>query len=82
MSNETIDPVVLAVFQSGVHSIAEEMGAAIDEAGGDGFLIRGLPLTRHYIEEIASGLVPALQRRGLMRTSYDAPTLRGNLRAF
>jgi alkanesulfonate monooxygenase SsuD/methylene tetrahydromethanopterin reductase-like flavin-dependent oxidoreductase (luciferase family) len=63
-------------------SVADAMGAAIEEIGGDGFLIRGLPLTRHYVEEIAAGLVPALQRRGLMRTSYDAPTLRGNLQAF
>jgi len=29
MSNRKIDPVVLAVFQSAVHSIAEEMGAAL-----------------------------------------------------
>ena len=29
MSDRTIDPVELAVFQSGVHSIAEEMGAAL-----------------------------------------------------
>ena len=29
MTNRKIDPVELAVFQSAVHSIAEEMGAAL-----------------------------------------------------
>jgi FMN-dependent oxidoreductase (nitrilotriacetate monooxygenase family) len=79
ISQETIAAIP---FKGTPDSVAEEMGAAMEEIGGDGFLVRGLPLTRHYVEEIAAGLVPALQKRGLMRTSYDAPTLRGNLRAF
>jgi N-methylhydantoinase B/oxoprolinase/acetone carboxylase alpha subunit len=29
MSDHAVDPVELAIFRSGVHSIAEEMGAAL-----------------------------------------------------
>jgi long-chain alkane monooxygenase len=32
--------------------------------------------------EVTEGLVPALQRRGLVRTKYEYPMLRDNLRAF
>ena len=52
--------------------VAARMGEAIDEIGGDGFLI-STPLqriSRRYLNEVCEGLVPALQRRGLMdRTS-------------
>lgn len=64
--------------------VAARMGHAMEEVGGDGFLI-STPfqrLTRRYINEVCEGLVPALQRRGLMRTAYHGPTLRENLRAF
>jgi FMN-dependent oxidoreductase (nitrilotriacetate monooxygenase family) len=66
-------------------SVAAQMDEMMQEVGGDGFLVRGEPVRTHsrrYLDEIASGLAPALQRRGLMRTQYDHPTLRGNLRAF
>jgi FMN-dependent oxidoreductase (nitrilotriacetate monooxygenase family) len=72
--------------------VADQMGAAMEEVGGDGFLIRSSPnsrwtnngqgSSRHYIEEVVGGLVPALQRRGLMRTEYKFSTLRENLREF
>ena len=64
--------------------VAARMGEAIDEIGGDGFLI-STPLqriSRRYINEICEGLVPALQARGLMRTEYTKPTLREALREF
>ena len=60
------------------------MGEAIEEIGGDGFLI-STPfqrITRRFINEVCEGLVPALQRRGLMRTEYTRSTLRENLREF
>jgi len=60
------------------------MGEAIDAVGGDGFLI-STPLqriSRRYINEVCEGLVPALQRRGLMRTAYSRSTLRETLREF
>ena len=64
--------------------VAERMGAVMEAVGGDGYLI-STPfqrITRRHINEVCEGLVPALQRRGLMRTEYAGPTLRENLRAF
>ncbi|GAA4680506.1 NtaA/DmoA family FMN-dependent monooxygenase [Frondihabitans cladoniiphilus] len=62
--------------------VAQKMGEVIDEIGGDGFLIQRRPLTRRYITEICEGLVPELQKRGLVRSSYEFPTFRENLLAF
>jgi long-chain alkane monooxygenase len=64
--------------------VAKKMGEAMEEVGGDGFLIAkpGWDLSRKYIESICDGLVPALQRRGLTRTEYTKPTLRETLREF
>jgi FMN-dependent oxidoreductase (nitrilotriacetate monooxygenase family) len=64
--------------------VAQRMGAVMEAAGGDGYLI-STPfqrISRRQINEVCEGLVPALQRRGLMRTEYSGPTLRENLRAF
>lgn len=66
-------------------TVAAKMQEAMEEVGGDGFLIRGEPVfshTRRYIDEIASGLAPALRRRGLIRERYDHPYFKDNLRAF
>lgn len=65
-------------------SVAERMGEVMEEVGGDGFLITTphLGVNRRMIVEVADGLVPALQRRGLMRTEYSGKTLRDNLLAF
>ena len=60
------------------------MGEVMDEVGGDGFLI-STPfqrISRRYINEICEGLVPALQRRGLVRKEYTQSTLRETLREF
>jgi FMN-dependent oxidoreductase (nitrilotriacetate monooxygenase family) len=62
-------------------SIAAQMDEAMQEIGGDGFLISGLG-NRKDIIEVTEGLVPELQRRGLVRTEYTHDTLRGNLMAF
>ncbi len=64
--------------------VAEQMGEAMDAVGGDGFLIL-CPfqrINRRYIYEITEGLVPALQKRGLVRTEYKGNTLREVLREF
>jgi FMN-dependent oxidoreductase (nitrilotriacetate monooxygenase family) len=64
--------------------VADLMGAAMEEVGGDGFLIT-TPyhrLSRSYIASITDGLVPALQRRGLTRTVYTKATLRETLNEF
>jgi long-chain alkane monooxygenase len=54
------------------------MGNAAEAIGGDGFLI-STPFqrtNRRFIVEVTEGLVPALQRRGIMRTAYHGRTLR------
>ena len=64
--------------------VAARMGAVMEEVGGDGFLITTpvLRVSRRYLVEIADGLVPALQKRGLVRSHYSHDMLRDNLRAF
>jgi long-chain alkane monooxygenase len=59
-------------------TVAERMGNVAEAIGGDGFLI-STPFqrtSRRFITEVTEGLVPALQRRGLMRTAYTGTTLR------
>jgi long-chain alkane monooxygenase len=64
--------------------VADAMGAAIDEIGGDGYLITAptMRVSRRYINDITDGLVPALQRRGLTRTAYAHEHLRDTLLEF
>jgi FMN-dependent oxidoreductase (nitrilotriacetate monooxygenase family) len=64
--------------------VAEAMIEAMAEVGGDGFLIQqpyGL-ISRRAFLEVTEGLVPALQRRGAVRTAYGATTLAETLREF
>ncbi len=62
--------------------VADRMEEAIELTGGDGFLIESRPLTRRYIAEICDGLIPVLQKRGLVRRSYEHPRFRDNLMAY
>ncbi len=62
--------------------VAGQMQAAMEEIGGDGFLVTSTDTSRRVIAEIADGLVPELQRRGLVRRGYDHPTFRENLLAY
>ncbi|MES2303805.1 MAG: NtaA/DmoA family FMN-dependent monooxygenase, partial [Pseudomonadota bacterium] len=62
--------------------VADKMEAAIEEIGGDGFLMHARPLTRRYLAEVLDGLVPILQKRGLVRSKYSTETLRGHLGQF
>ncbi|MDP3241753.1 MAG: hypothetical protein Q8M69_15110, partial [Reyranella sp.] len=61
------------------YMVIGEMNVAI--MGGDGFMFSG-PLSRRYVAEITDGLVPELQRRGLVRTAYTHAHFRDNLFAF
>ncbi|WP_394144472.1 NtaA/DmoA family FMN-dependent monooxygenase [Burkholderia multivorans] len=63
-------------------TVAKRMGEVIEEIGGDGFLIHAFPLTRRYVSEVVDGLVPELQRLGLVRTAYEHEQFRDNLLAF
>ena len=62
--------------------VAGLMAEVMEEVGGDGFLLFNSDFTRRYIMEICDGLVPALQRRGVTRTSYPHRNFRDNLMAF
>jgi FMN-dependent oxidoreductase (nitrilotriacetate monooxygenase family) len=64
--------------------VADEMGAVMEEVGGDGFLITSpvMRLNRRYVTEITDGLVPELQKRGLVRSEYTTTMLRDHLREF
>lgn len=61
--------------------VAAEMAEIMQHVGGDGFLITG-KTTRHFLAEIADGLVPALQDRGVVRSRYTPGTLRQTLTEF
>lgn len=65
--------------------VAKRMDEVMEEVGGDGFLItkpNTTLLSRQYIHDICDGLVPALKRRGVVRTDYKSKTLRETLREF
>ncbi|HWK47618.1 MAG TPA: NtaA/DmoA family FMN-dependent monooxygenase [Stellaceae bacterium] len=59
--------------------LAAQMAEAMTHAGGDGFLFSLPNVTRRTIAEIEDGLVPALQKRGLMRKAYAHEQFRDNL---
>jgi FMN-dependent oxidoreductase (nitrilotriacetate monooxygenase family) len=89
-SGKTLRQLASERFESGLQligtpdDVADKMAAAMDEIGGDGFLI-STPfqrISRRFIVEVTEGLVPALQRRGLVRTEYTGKTLRDTLREF
>jgi FMN-dependent oxidoreductase (nitrilotriacetate monooxygenase family) len=62
-------------------AVAGQMQEAMEEIGGDGFLVAGY-IKPKYVHAITDELVPALQKRQLTRTEYTFPTLRENLLAF
>jgi FMN-dependent oxidoreductase (nitrilotriacetate monooxygenase family) len=64
--------------------VADEMGEVMKQVGGDGFLITSpvMRLNRRYVTEITDGLVPELQKRGLVRKEYTTTMLREHLREF
>ncbi len=63
-------------------AVAQKMAEIMEEVGGDGFLVTDPEFTRRYISEVADGLVPELQRLGVVRTRYEHVKLRDNLLAF
>jgi FMN-dependent oxidoreductase (nitrilotriacetate monooxygenase family) len=62
--------------------VAGQMGEVMEEVGGDGFLFSMPNVNRRTMAEIADGLIPALQRRGLTRRAYAHRHLRDNLLEF
>ncbi len=89
-SGKTLRQLTAERFESGLQligtpdEVADKMGEAMAAIGGDGFLV-STPFQRSSrlrVVEITEGLVPALQRRGLVRTRYEGSTLREVLREF
>jgi FMN-dependent oxidoreductase (nitrilotriacetate monooxygenase family) len=60
-------------------SIADQMEAFLQEAGGDGFMLSPI-YCPGAIEEFVDLVVPELQRRGLVRMEYRGRTMRDLLR--
>jgi len=77
----TIDTHAGLAFVGSPDSVAAQMGEAMEEVGGDGFLLSPT-VTRRNIAEIADGLAPALRKRGLIRDGYNHATFRENLLEF
>ena len=63
-------------------SVAGQMAEVMQQVGGDGFLFSLPNVSRRSVAEVADGLVPALQARGLVRTAYSHAQFRDNLLAF
>jgi alkanesulfonate monooxygenase SsuD/methylene tetrahydromethanopterin reductase-like flavin-dependent oxidoreductase (luciferase family) len=89
-SGKTLRQLAAERFDNGLDligtpdEVAEHMGEAMEAIGGDGFLI-STPFQRvgrRFVNEVCEGLVPALQRRGLVREAYTQSTLRQTLREF
>lgn len=51
-------------------TVADHMEALIDEVGGDGFIFNSDYLDQQIVESVLCGLVPELQRRGLVPSAY------------
>lgn len=68
-------------FIGSAETMAGEMAEAMEEAGGDGFLLYP-EVTRRSIMEVCDGLAPALRRRGVIRDGYAHKTFRENLLSF
>ena len=62
-------------------SIADQMDELMQAVGGDGFLIMN-SCTRKMIAEVTDGVVPALQKRGLVRSQYSSGCFRSNVFEF
>jgi long-chain alkane monooxygenase len=61
--------------------VAGQMNEAIEEIGGDGFLISG-HVKPSYVNSIVDELVPVLQKRQLTRGEYGHEHFRDNVMAF
>ena len=66
------------VLVGGPKTVADEMERWVDVGGIDGFNL-AYAITPGTFEDIVEFIVPELQRRGRVRTSYEGDTLRENL---
>jgi dimethyl-sulfide monooxygenase len=66
------------VLVGGPKTVADEMERWVDVGGIDGFNL-AYAITPGTFEDLVEFIVPELQRRGRVRTSYEGATLRENL---
>lgn len=66
------------VLVGGPKTVADEMERWVDVGGIDGFNL-AYAITPGTFEDLVEFIVPELQRRGRVRTSYEGGTLRENL---
>jgi len=59
--------------------VADSIEAETEEIGCDGYMFRASYYAPHYVRDMATMLIPELQRRGRMRQSYESKTLRSYL---
>lgn len=71
--------VGLPQFAGTARSVADQLEAFIDTAGGDGFMLSPID-SPGAIEDFVDRIVPELQRRGRLRTEYKGRTMRDLLR--
>jgi len=65
-------------FVGTAKQVAEKIDSHVQAEAADGFIF--VPhLTPHGLDEFVDTVVPELQDRGVFRTEYEHPTLRGNL---
>ena len=64
--------------------VAHRMAEMMSEVGGDGYLLmhRFNNISRRAFLEVTEGLVPALQRLGVVRAEYVTSTLHDTLQEF
>jgi FMN-dependent oxidoreductase (nitrilotriacetate monooxygenase family) len=62
--------------------VANILEEAMEEVGGDGFLFYLPEFNLRRVVEITDGVVPVLQQRGLVRSSYTFELFRDNLLEF
>ena len=79
----------MATFNNGLpevvgtpEAVTDQLAEMMAHVGGDGFLFSMPNVTRRTLAEIEDGLVPELQKRGLMRTGYEHKHFRDNLLAY
>ena len=61
-----------------VRTVADHMQAWLEAGACDGFMLN-FPVLPHGLERFVAGVVPELQRRGVLRTEYTGTTLRDHL---
>ncbi len=70
-----------APFIGAPERVADRLAQTMDAVGGDGFAIRQ-GLWPGYVKPFVEQVIPLLQQRGVVRTSYAGTTLRDHLQAF